>query len=294
MITGIPEDWPNRSFSRNIRTGDLTWHVQISGNSPIHVLLLHGTGSSAHTWDSLFPELAKKYTVIAPDLPGHGFTKNHGQKKLNLDDLAAKLSELREALHIEYFDHIVGHSAGATLALSYALQNKQPKTIVGLNPSLISLPSFYQNFVAPFLNPIVTSSFFTAVLSDLLPHTKMIDSLIDSTNTKLSPEKRERYKTLFKSSDHLNGSMSFMAGTDIASLLSQCKKIKSELTFILTEDDGWIPVQALRQAIHQNFTAAKIIEIKGGHLFHEANEILALEFIEEALQVKGESHVHTA
>ena len=266
MINGIPEDWPNRSFSRRIQAGDLSWHVQIAGTAPTHVLLLHGTGSSAHTWGELFTGLAKKYTVIAPDLPGHGFTKNLGKKNLNLDALADKLSELREALHIEYFDHIIGHSAGATLALSYTLKNKQAKTIVGLNPSLISLPSFYHHYVAPLLNPIVTSSFFTAVLTDLLPHTKMIDNLINSTNTKLNPEKRARYKVLFKNADHLNGSMSFMAGTDIPSLLEQCKQITSKLTFILTEDDGWIPAQALRKVINQYFNAANMIEIQGGHM----------------------------
>lgn len=283
MISEIPEDWPNRSFSRKVQTGDLSWHVQVAGNGPIHVLLLHGTGSSAHTWGELLTDLAKKYTVIAPDLPGHGFTRNLGAKNLNLDALAAKLSALREALNIEYFDHIIGHSAGATLALSYTLQNKQAKTIVGLNPSLISLPSFYHRFVAPFLNPIVTSSFFTAVLADLLPHTKMIDSLIDSTNTNLNSEKRNRYKTLFKNADHLNGSMSFMAGTDIPSLLEQCKKIQSKLTFILTEDDGWIPAQDLREVIKRYFADAKVIEIKGGHMFHEANEKHAIELIEAAL-----------
>jgi len=291
MIKGIPEDWPNRSFSRCIQTGDLSWHVQTAGTSPIHVLLLHGTGSSAHTWGHLFTELAKKYTVIAPDLPGHGFTKNLGKKSLTLDDLADKLSELRKALNIEYFDHIIGHSAGATLALSYTLKNKQAKTIIGLNPSLISLPSFYHKFVAPFLNPIVTSSFFTAVLTDLLPHTRMIDNLIDSTNTKLDTDKRAKYKTLFKNADHLNGSVSFMAGTDIPGLLEQCHQIKSKLTFILTEDDGWIPAPALRKVINQYFSQAKMIEIQGGHMFHEANEKLALEFIEAALSQEGESHV---
>ncbi|MBT8584297.1 alpha/beta fold hydrolase [Polynucleobacter paneuropaeus] len=294
MLKSIPEDWPNRSFSRSIQTGDLTWHVQVAGTSPIHVLLLHGTGSSAHTWGNLFTALSKKYTVVAPDLPGHGFTKNLGQRNLNLDALADKLSELREALHIEYFDHIIGHSAGATLALSYTLKNKQAKTIVGLNPSLISLPSFYNKFVAPFLNPIVTSSFFTAVLSDLLPHTRMIDGLIDSTNTKLDADKRARYKTLFKNADHLNGSVSFMAGTDISSLLEQCNQIRSSLTFVLTEDDGWIPAQELRKVINQYFNQANIIEIKGGHMFHEANETLALQFIEEALSQEGESHVSTS
>lgn len=283
MITGIPADWPNKSFSRHIQAGDLSWHVQIAGSGPAHILLLHGTGSSAHTWGDLFTDLAKTYTVIAPDLPGHGFTKNHGIKNLNLDALAIKLAELREALNIEYFDHIIGHSAGATLALSYTLNNKQAKTIIGLNPSLINLPGAYHKFIAPFINPIVTSSFFTSILSDLLPHTKMIDSLIDSTNTKLVTEKRARYKTLFKDANHLNGSMSFMAGTDMQSLLNHSKQIQSNITFVLSEDDGWIPVQALRKVIDQYFNTAKVIEIKGGHLFHEANEALALKLINEAL-----------
>jgi len=121
----------------------------------------------------------------------------------------------------------------------------------------------------------------------------MIDNLINSTNTKLNSEKRERYKTLFKNADHLNGSMSFMAGADIPGLLDKCKSIEARLTFILTEDDSWIPAQALRQVITQHFAQAKMIEIKGGHMFHEANEELALKYIEAALNEEGASHVHT-
>lgn len=282
----IPKDWPNNAFSQEIQVGDLFWHVQIAGSSPSHLLLLHGTGSSAHTWGNIFTELSQHFTVIAPDLPGHGFTKNLGNKTLNLDQLASALSDLRDALKIDYVDHIVGHSAGATLALSYALKNRQPKTIVGLNPSLISLPNFYSNFVAPFINPIVTSSFFTAVLSDLLPRTKMIDSLLDSTKSTLPSDKRECYKTLFRSADHLNGSMSFMAGTDIPSLLSQCKKITSQLVFIVSEDDGWIPIKPLCKVINESFLNPQIIEVTGGHLFHEVQEQLALELIQNALPIK--------
>jgi magnesium chelatase accessory protein len=293
MMKRIPKDWPNSAFSQEIQVGDLFWHVQVSGTSPGHLLLLHGTGSSAHTWGAIFTELSKHYTVVAVDLPGHGFTKNLGNKTLSLDQLADTLTDLRKALKIDYFDSIVGHSAGATLALSYALKNKQPKTIIGLNPSLISLPNFYNKFVAPFLNPIVTSSFFTAVLSDLLPRTSMIDSLLDSTKSVLPPEKKERYKTLFKSADHLNGSMSFMAGADIPSLLSQCKKISSRLRFIVTEDDGWIPIKPLCEVIRKDFVNPRIKEIKGGHLFHEESEKLALEFIMSALTEEEAKHVHT-
>ena len=292
-MKNIPKDWPNQSFSREIKTEDLSWHVQVGGNAPKHILLLHGTGSSAHTWGLIFTELTRNYTVIAPDLPGHGFTTSVTRKSFSLDELATQLTKLRESLGISYFDYIIGHSAGATLGLSYVLINEQPKEIIGLNPSLITLPSFYQNFIAPLLNPIVTSSFFTSILSDLLPRTKVIDGLLDSTKTKISPDKRERYKTLFNSADHLNGSMSFMAGTDIAILLKKSKLIKSKLTFIITEDDGWIPIKNLREVIGKYFDKAKVIELKGGHLFHEGDEEMALSLIQSALNKEEEVNVNS-
>ena len=292
-MKNIPKDWPNHSFSREIKTEDLSWHVQVGGDSPKKILMLHGTGSSAHTWGSIFTELAKNYTVIAPDLPGHGFTTSVTKKSLSLDELAIQLTQLREALDIQYFDYIIGHSAGATLGLSYALVNEQPKAIIGLNPSLISLPSLYHQFIAPLLNPIVTSSFFTSILSDLLPHTKIIDGLLDSTKTSLSQEKRALYKTLFNNADHLNGSMSFMAGADITNLLEKCKTIQSKLIFILTEDDGWIPINNLRDVIRKYFDKAKVIEIKGGHLFHEGDEVAALKLIQHALNNEGEADVNS-
>jgi magnesium chelatase accessory protein len=292
-MKNIPKDWPNQSFSKEIKTEDLCWHVQVGGNSPKHILMLHGTGSSAHTWGAIFTELTRNYTVIAPDLPGHGFTTSVTKKSFSLDELATQLTRLREGLGIPYFDYIIGHSAGTTLGLSYALINEQPKEIIGLNPSLITLPSFYQNFIAPLLNPIVTSSFFTSILSDLLPHTKIIDGLLDSTKTKLSPDKREKYKTLFNSAEHLNGSMSFMAGTDITILLKKCKLIKSKLTFILTEDDGWIPIKNLRDVIRKYFDEAKVIELKGGHLFHEGDEEMALNLIQNALNKEEEANVNS-
>jgi pimeloyl-ACP methyl ester carboxylesterase len=38
------------------------------------VLLLHGFPSSSHMYRHLIPRLADRYRVIAPDLPGFGFT----------------------------------------------------------------------------------------------------------------------------------------------------------------------------------------------------------------------------
>jgi magnesium chelatase accessory protein len=50
----------------------------IGGQGKTHrrptVLLLHGTGASTHSWRALAPLLARRCTVVALDLPGHGFT----------------------------------------------------------------------------------------------------------------------------------------------------------------------------------------------------------------------------
>ena len=66
-------DWPNRAASRFVTVGAMRWHVQVMGSGPV-LLLLHGTGASSHSWRDLAPRLARHFTVLAPDLPGHGFS----------------------------------------------------------------------------------------------------------------------------------------------------------------------------------------------------------------------------
>jgi magnesium chelatase accessory protein len=270
----------------------MEWHVQMAGtgfkadgaNKPV-ALLLHGTGSSTHSWAELLPVLAKSHWVIAPDLPGHGFTLNHQSEQLSLTLITHKLAELLRALGVEQIDSIIGHSAGATLGLQYSLLYPAPKRILGLNPSLVSLPSFYHSFLAPLINPIVTSSFVSSMIADFLPYTSMIDKLLDSTNSKLNGIQRERYKLLFKQKNHINGSLNFMAATDIPNLLAHADKITSELTFLVANQDSWVRKEELLTVIHRYFPKSTVIQKDGGHLFHEANPEAALAIVQSALDL---------
>lgn len=289
-IDRIPQNWPLREFSTSVTSGTMEWHVQMAGlpcnpggaEKPI-ALLLHGTGSSAHSWAEFIPELAKTHRVIAPDLPGHGFTISHQAEPLSLKLIAHKLAELLQVLGIAQIDDIIGHSAGATLGLQYSLLYPAPKRILGLNPSLVSLPSFYHSFLAPLINPIATSSFVSSLIADLLPHTGMIDKLLDSTNSKLNGIQRERYKLLFKQKNHINGSLNFMAATDIPDLLRHTDRIQSQLTFLVAKQDSWVRKDELLAVIGQYFPKATVIQEDGGHLFHEANPAAALAFIQAVL-----------
>lgn len=90
-----------------------------AGQGPV-VVLLHGIASSAETWSKLIPRLADRYTVIAPDLLGHG----KSAKPMGDYSLGAFASGVRDLLAALGHDRatVVGHSLGGGVAMQYAYQ----------------------------------------------------------------------------------------------------------------------------------------------------------------------------
>src|SRR6476661_1964622 len=110
-------DWPNREASRFVEAGGLRWHVQIMGKAigeAPALLLLHGAGASTHSWRDLMPALAQDFCVIAPDLPGQGFTAAPHGDGYTLHGMARGIAALVSALNVAP-QIIVGHSAGCAL-----------------------------------------------------------------------------------------------------------------------------------------------------------------------------------
>ena len=59
----------------NTRVADINiFHREAGDSQAPAVLLLHGFPTSSHMFRNLIPELAAKYRVVAPDLPGFGFS----------------------------------------------------------------------------------------------------------------------------------------------------------------------------------------------------------------------------
>ncbi|KAL4877020.1 Alpha/Beta hydrolase protein [Aspergillus karnatakaensis] len=85
------------------------------------ILLLHGFPSSSHQYRNLIPILATKYRVIAPDLPGFGFTEVSEGFQYTFDNLAAVVGEFLDALSIARFSVYV-FDYGAPTGLRLALQ----------------------------------------------------------------------------------------------------------------------------------------------------------------------------
>ena len=84
------------------------------------ILLIHGITGSSQTWDDVIPLLSERYTVIAPDLLGHGDSaKPRGDYSLGA--YASGIRDLMQAVGHERAT-VVGHSLGGGVAMQLAYQ----------------------------------------------------------------------------------------------------------------------------------------------------------------------------
>jgi pimeloyl-ACP methyl ester carboxylesterase len=90
------------------------------GGSGPAIVLIHGMAGSSATWRFVMPALAERFTVVAPDLLGHGKSaKPRGDYSLGA--LASNVRDVLVALEIDRAT-IVGQSLGGGVALQFAYQ----------------------------------------------------------------------------------------------------------------------------------------------------------------------------
>ncbi len=105
--------------SRSADADGLQMHYLSAGQGPA-VLLLHGYAETSRMWRPIIPELAKRFRVIAPDLPGIG-DSGIPSDGLDMKAAATRIHTLVRSLGIEKA-RVVGHDIGLMVAYAYAAQ----------------------------------------------------------------------------------------------------------------------------------------------------------------------------
>ncbi len=130
-------------------------HVRDTGprNAPA-VILLHGFGSSLHTWDDWVPALEAKFRVIRYDQPGFGLTGADPSGDYSDLRSAAVLAGLMDQLGIQRAD-IVGHSMGGRIAWFFAANHPdRVSKLVLIAPDGFASPGFEYG-KAPKISPLL-------------------------------------------------------------------------------------------------------------------------------------------
>jgi pimeloyl-ACP methyl ester carboxylesterase len=92
---------------------------RMAGSGPA-LLLIHGLGCDSSTWLPVMARLARSYTVIAPDLLGHG-SSDKPRADYTLGGYANAMRDLLTLLGIDRAT-VVGHSFGGGVAMQFAYQ----------------------------------------------------------------------------------------------------------------------------------------------------------------------------
>jgi magnesium chelatase accessory protein len=264
-------DWPLRAHSRFIPVGRITWHVQCLGDEHAPpLLLLHGTGAATHSWRDLAPLLAQRFRVIAPDLPGHGFTQGRPGAGLSMATMARATGDLLAALEVQP-DLIVGHSAGMAVAARMVLDRiAAPRALVGLGAALTPIPGlagvlFPQLARVLFVNPLAPHLF--AQMARIPGETARF--LARSTGSGIDAAGIAYYERLFANARHCDGALSMMADWNLAVLARDLPRLDVPVLLLHGARDAAIPLTQARAAA-AIIPTARLVELADlGHLAHE-------------------------
>ena len=269
-----------------VRAAGIDFHVQVAGTGPV-VLLVHGTASATHTWRHVLPALAPFATVVALDLPGHGFTVA-GDDALSLPGMARAVRALLDALQLEPVV-VAGHSAGAAVMLRMALDGTLPavRELVGFGASIVPPNATYMTVAAPLVNPFVTSPFAVRTATALARVPGVARTMLAATGSTVDATSLAWYERFMRSEPHVRAALTMMATFELPALLRDVPTLTTPLTLVHGSQDGYIPLAVLTREVRRIPSASLTVVDGAGHLLHEELPARAVITIRDAL-TRGE------
>jgi magnesium chelatase accessory protein len=281
-------DWPNRRHSRFVHAAGLDWHVQQFGEASLpagspHVLLIHGTGSSSHSWRDVAPLLARRCRVLSLDLPGHGFTTMPVPAEQSLTSMSRKLAALLKAL--SFAPHIViGHSAGAAIAARLTLdQSIAPAALISLNGAFVGFGGLAGQLFSPIARLLAAGSFASRFFSWQAQDPAVVDKLVRSTGSVLDATGMRLYTQLVRNAGHVSGALAMMAHWDLVPLEHELPLLDIPVWLVAAENDLTVPPVQASLVAHRLQKPRIVLWPMLGHLAHEESPAQCAALVDEVV-----------
>lgn len=259
--------WPHAEYSRFVDARPHHWHVQEMGQGDT-VLLLHGASGSTHSWRDVMTDLARDHHVVAIDLPGHGQTKLGSRHRSSLPLMTQDVQTLidHEGWNIKA---ILAHSAGAALALRLLQPVGTQIPLIAVNPALTPFKGLAGVLFPIAARVIALSPVMAKMIKRRMSGPGQVVSLMETTGSKISPEGLNLYAKLFRSDNHLDGTLLMMAQWKLDGLVADLPKIDVPCTFLVGKNDKAVQPQSVRDSAQKMPNAAVLSYDGYGHLLHE-------------------------
>ena len=274
--------WPHREASDFVRAAGLTWHVQQMGAGP-SLLLIHGTGASTHSWRHLMPLLARDHHCVAIDLPGHAFTAAAPPWQLSLPGMAQSIAVLLDSLKVVP-EVIVGHSAGAAIAVQMCLQDGTHRpSIIGINGALMPFDGLSGLLFPSMAKVMAATTLWSRLFAWRAADRRTVEQLIRNTGSSLDAQGIDLYAMQVRNPVHVQSALGMMADWNLAHLSRQLPRADVALHLIAGADDRTVRADHSRQ-LQARVPGATFTLMRGvGHLAHEERADAVAELIDELI-----------
>jgi pimeloyl-ACP methyl ester carboxylesterase len=241
------------------------------------LVLIHGTGSSLHTFDAWAASLKKDRRVVRMDLPGFGLTGPFPERKYSMDQYVDFVAEFLAGRGITRCI-LGGNSLGGQIAWNFTFEHpeKVDKLILidaaGYAGKSTSVPLAFRIARTPVLNKILT--FITprfvvksSVENVFADKTKVTDTLVD------------RYFELSLREGNRQALVDRMQMPFDTSKVQQLKNIAQPTLILWGEKDGLIPVESAYRFQKDLPNDTLVILKNSGHVPMEENPAESLEVV---------------
>jgi pimeloyl-ACP methyl ester carboxylesterase len=214
-----------------------------TGGSGPPLLLLHGGTVVGQLWDPFVDALGEHYTVIVPDLPGHGHSPSFPREGLAFGPIARIMLGLVETLGLECIQGI-GVSLGASVLLHMAVQSPDKTEAI--------VPVAGAHFNRPWPKKVIADWTW----ENRLPDAK--ERLLA-----MHPGGVPQIQALFACLRE-SASATDPAGDKIA--LERLQSIPTRTLFVLGDRDPIVPIEVVLEAYRALPNAALWVIPGGGHV----------------------------
>jgi pimeloyl-ACP methyl ester carboxylesterase len=272
---GQPDE-PVVEVGTAVSTDGVQIRYEVRGKGEPALIFVHGWSCDRSYWREQLPYFAKKHTVVAIDLAGHG-ESGLNRKAWTMDafgeDVAAVVAKLRLKQVV-----LIGHSMGGTVILKAA--PKIPRQVIGL----VAVDQFYnleekhtreemENFIAPFrVNfPEAVSNWVRTIFTP-----KSDPKLVEWVVAHMSSGPPE---VGLGAATEADGELAFWGNVDNC-LIRALQKVEAPLVFINSD------LQPTAEEINKRyppFSNAKIVRGVGHFVMMEAPAVFN-EFLESTIE----------
>lgn len=275
-------DWPHRSASQFVDAGGLRWHVQrfareappgASGDAsaPL-VLLLHGTGASAHSWYPMLPWLRPHADLLLVDLPGHAYTSMANDRQASLPGMASAVQSLLQVLAVQP-SLVIGHSAGAALGARMCLDGHvAPQCLVSINGAFMPLGGLAGLLFPPAAKLMAALPFAPGFVARRAADPRAIARLVSDTGSVLDAQGMALYGRIVSNPGHVEGALAMMANWDVQPLLRDLPRLSTPVRLIVADQDRAVPPAQGQQVLSMlpAQPGTTLVRLSGaGHIVHE-------------------------